>query len=189
MYLIDIALLAVALSMDAFAVALCKGLAQPTLKPCQPLLVGLWFGGFQAIMPFLGYFVGAFFERSISSWVPWLAFALLLCIGLNMIRESFSKAEEADPSLRFLPMLGMAIATSIDALAAGVTFPAMDIATVGRALTACLSIGLVTFFLSAAGVRVGHFFGHRWRRGAELCGGIILILLGVKALFARYLPF
>lgn len=172
-------LLAVALSMDAFAVAVCKGLATRKLDWKKMVITGLWFGGFQALMPAIGYLLGAAFESYITAFDHWIAFFLLGLIGVNMIRESRSKdEEEVDASFAFRPMMLMAIATSIDALAVGITFAFLQV----NVLAAVSFIGVTTFLLSALGVRVGNLFGARYKSMAELIGGIILIFLGAQIL-------
>lgn len=178
---LELLFLAVGLSMDAFAVAVCKGLSLRKISGKHLLLVGAWFGGFQMLMPIIGYFLGSTFERYITEWDHWVAFALLLFIGGNMIRESFSKEEPVDASLSFRSMLPMAIATSIDALAVGITF-AFLMDSVGEMMLSVLLIGVVTFTLSAVGVKVGSVFGAKYRSGAQLAGGVILVLLGLKIL-------
>lgn len=179
MGIVELLILAVGLSMDAFAVAVCKGLALKRTRPRQMAAVGLWFGGFQALMPVLGYFVGIRFAEYIESIDHWVAFVLLGVIGGNMVRESFSKEEEeTDASLSFRKMLPMAVATSIDALAVGVSFAFLNV----NIWLAAAFIGVVTFLLSGAGVKVGSLFGARYKSRAELCGGVILILLGLKIL-------
>ena len=178
----ELILLAVGLSMDAFAVSICKGLAMPELKPRHMVIVGLWFGGFQALMPVIGYFLGTTFAGYITAVDHWIAFILLAVIGGNMIKEALtSDDEEADPSLGVRIMLLLAIATSIDALAVGVTFAFLLDSFVSVLLSALL-IGCTTFIFSAAGVKVGNVFGIRYKSKAELVGGIILILLGIKIL-------
>ncbi len=180
----EMLLLAVGLSMDAFAVAICKGLAMEKLDGKKMALVGLWFGGFQALMPTLGWLLGTTFEQYITSIDHWVAFALLTLIGANMIREALSKDEEKDSgSLAFRVMLLLAIATSIDALAVGVTFAFLQ---VNVWLAVCL-IGVTTFLLSCAGVKVGHVFGEKYKSKAEFIGGAILILLGIKILLEHLL--
>lgn len=179
MGMMELFLIAVGLSMDAFAVAVCKGLALRKVNLGQMALVGLWFGGFQALMPLAGYFVGVQFKEQITAIDHWIAFALLAIIGGNMIRESLSKEEECpDASLSVKAMLPMAVATSIDALAVGVTFAFLRVTIV----PAVSIIGCTTFCLSVTGVAVGNFFGTRYQRRAELAGGIILVLLGSKIL-------
>lgn len=180
--LIEIFLYGIGLSMDAFAVSVCKGLAmkKTTLGKCS--IVGLWFGSFQALMPFLGFLVGSLFSKYIERYDHWIAFALLVLIGFNMIKESFDKSEEegTSGSLSFKVMLMMAIATSIDALAVGVAF-SFEISFT-RMLLAILIIGITTFVISAVGTKVGNLFGARYKSKAELAGGVILILLGLKIL-------
>ena len=181
MSLIELVLVAVGLSMDAFSVAICKGLALRSVKPRHMLLVGLWFGGFQALMPLIGYLVGGRFAAQIARYDHWIILILLCLIGGNMIREAITgpdKPEETDAALSFLPMLLLALATSIDALAVGITFAFLEV----RILPAVALIGAVTFLLSAAGVKIGSLFGLRYQAKAEICGGVILILLGVKIL-------
>lgn len=179
MNIVDLFLLAVGLSMDAFAVAICKGLATRELNLKKMAIVGLWFGGFQALMPTLGYILGSAFEQYIVEFDHWIAFILLGAIGANMIRESRSKDdEEVDASFAFRPMLLMAVATSIDALAVGINFAFLQV----NILTAASFIGVTTFVLSAAGVKIGNVFGARYKSTAELAGGFILIFLGTKIL-------
>ena len=180
MDLLSLLLLAVGLSMDAFAVSICKGLAVGKVKAKHMCVVGAWFGGFQALMPAAGYLLGTRFEKSITAVDHWIAFVLLLLIGANMIREALSKDEEgeADASLSFKTMLLMAVATSIDALAVGITFAFLQVNIVPAALT----IGATTFLISAIGVKVGSVFGLRYKKRAEIAGGVILCLLGVKIL-------
>lgn len=176
---IELFLLAVGLSMDAFAVSVCKGLAMDRINLKKAGIVGLWFGGFQAGMPLLGYFLGYRFSDAIQSVDHWIAFVLLCLIGFNMIREARSCDDEsADASLGFKTMLVMAVATSIDALAVGITFAFLKV----NILQAVLFIGVITFLLSAAGVKVGNVFGVKYKSRAEAAGGVILILLGTKIL-------
>lgn len=175
----ELFILAVGLSMDAFAVSVCKGLAMKRINWKKMLIVGLWFGGFQALMPIVGYLLGAQFSDRITSIDHWIAFVLLAAIGANMIKEALSKDEEkCDDSLGFRTMLVLAIATSIDALAVGVTFAFLNV-NLGFAVS---FIGVTTFVISAVGVKVGNVFGARYKSKAELAGGIILILLGLKIL-------
>lgn len=178
----EILFLAVGLSMDAFAVAVCKGLAAPKLYWKHLVIVGAWFGGFQALMPLLGYLLGSTFQHYIESFDHWVAFILLAFIGVNMIREALSKeTSDADCSFGWRSMAVMAVATSIDALAVGVTFAFLNVEIV----PAVTVIGVTTFLLSALGVKVGNRFGVRYRTRAELVGGIILILLGLKILLGH----
>ena len=178
MTLFELMLIAVGLSMDAFAVSVCKGLSVKELRPRHALLVGLYFGGFQALMPLLGWLLGYRFETLIQRWDHWIAFVLLALIGGNMIRESFSDDEELNDDFGFRTMLLLAVATSIDALAVGITFGLLRVDIVKAAGT----IGLTTFLLSVAGVWIGRFFGARYKAGAERLGGCILILIGLKIL-------
>lgn len=192
MDIVSLLLLAVGLSMDAFAASICKGLAMPKLKFRHLLIVGAWFGGFQALMPMIGYLLGSRFVRFITSVAPWIAFGLLLVIGANMIREALSKEEpDASDALGFRPMLLMAVATSIDALAVGITFACVPVAILKASvpvntIAAVLIIGAATFLISAAGVKVGNAFGARYKDKAEFAGGAILILLGVKILLEHF---
>ena len=186
MSLIEIILMALALAMDAFAVAICKGLATEKVQIKHMLVVGAWFGIFQALMPFIGCTVGAVFLSYIEAVDHWIAFVLLGFIGGNMIRESLAKedcedCENTDSSLAPGVMLTMAIATSIDALAAGVGM-SVDLDGFGQILFAVLSIGVITFALSAVGVKIGNVFGAKYKFVAELSGGIVLVLMGIKIL-------
>ena len=178
MGIIETFILAVALSMDAFAVSVCKGLSMGKAKLGSALTVGLWFGVFQALMPLIGFFLGVQFEDYISAFDHWIAFILLAAIGANMVREAVKGEDEGDPSVSFMAMLPLAVATSIDALAVGVSFAflSVDIAP------AVVFIGLCTFVLSAAGVKIGSVFGSRFKSRAEILGGVILILMGLKIL-------
>lgn len=179
MNLISLFIIAVGLSMDAFAVSICKGLAMQKITLKKALIVGLWFGGFQALMPAIGYLLGSQFETYITSIDHWIAFVLLSIIGGNMIKEALSKDDEsANASLAFKEMLVLALATSIDALAVGVTFAFLKV----QIIPAVLFIGIITFILSAIGVKVGSIFGSRYKSKAELFGGIILIVMGIKIL-------
>ncbi len=178
--LAELLILAVGLSMDAFAVAVCKGLSAPKLKPIHMAVTGLWFGGFQALMPLIGYFLGSSFQKYISGFDHWIAFILLSLIGANMIKESCScEYEPSDASFSPKTMFVMAVATSIDALAVGITFAVLPNVNVPIAIT---FIGVITFILSAIGVFVGHKFGKKYKSKAEFTGGIILILMGIKIL-------
>lgn len=178
----ELLLIAIGLSMDAFAVSVCKGLATQNLKLKHYISAGLWFGGFQALMPTIGYFLGSTFQQYITSIDHWVAFVLLAIIGLNMIKESFSgEVDECNSCFAAKTMLVMAIATSIDALAVGITFAFM-IREIPRLLFAVCAIGIITFMLSALGIKVGNIFGTRYKSKAELAGGIILVLMGTKIL-------
>ena len=178
MSLSELFLIAVGLSMDAFAVSVCKGLSVKELRPRHALLAGLYFGGFQFLMPVIGWLLGYRFEEMITSIDHWVAFVLLALIGANMIKESFSKEEELNDDFGFKTMLLLAVATSIDALAVGITFAFLSV----RILPAAGLIGVTTFLLSIAGIYIGRAFGARWKSRAELAGGIILILIGLKIL-------
>lgn len=178
MNLIELFVLAVGLSMDAFAVSVCKGLSMGKIKGKHMCIAGIWFGGFQALMPLIGYFLGSFFSDMITRYDHWIAFILLVFIGGQMIRESFGKEECVDNSMSAKAMFLLAVATSIDALAVGVTFAFLKVDIV----PAVSFIGIITFIFSAAGVKIGSIFGAKYKSGAELCGGIILILIGLKIL-------
>ncbi len=177
MELWELLLIGVGLSMDAFAVSICKGLTarQATLGRC--LTAGAYFGGFQALMPLLGYLLGTRLEAFIVNVDHWIAFLLLGVIGFNMVREA-GKEEEVDPSFGPGAMLPLAVATSIDALAVGVTFACLRV----EILPAIAIIGTTTLLLSGAGVKLGSVFGARYKAGAELAGGVVLILMGTKIL-------
>ena len=175
MGLIELFLIAVGLSMDAFAVSVCKGLAMPKCTFKKAAIVGLWFGGFQALMPAIGYILGAQFQEAIASIDHWIAFVLLALIGGNMIHEALDNdEEEADASLDVKTMFLLAVATSIDALAIGITFAFLKV----NIIPAVCFIGIVTFIISFA----GNVFGARYKNKAEIVGGVILILLGLKIL-------
>ena len=176
---LELTLLAVGLSMDAFAVSICKGLAMDRVTLGRAAVVGLWFGGFQGLMPLVGWFLGSRFAAYITAVDHWIAFGLLVFLGINMVREARQgEAEEADGSLGVKIMLAMAVATSIDALAVGITFAFLEV----EVLPAVCFIGIITFLLSALGVKLGSLCGTRFQAKAEALGGIILILLGVKIL-------
>ncbi|MDL2233822.1 manganese efflux pump MntP family protein [Ruminococcaceae bacterium OttesenSCG-928-L11] len=185
MSLLELALIAVGLSMDAFAVAMCKGLSMRKSSPRQMLIVGLYFGGFQAAMPLLGYFLGSRFAVYITALDHWMAFVLLGVIGGKMIAEGLSHrgeeaecATESDASLKLRDMLPLAVATSIDALAVGITFAFLYVDIV----PAVTFIGVVTLVLSMVGVKLGNLAGSKFQSKAELAGGVILVLMGVKIL-------
>ena len=188
MTLLEIFLVAIGLSMDAFAVAICKGLAMPTVNKKQTLLIGAYFGVFQALMPLTGWLLGSQFARHVTKMAPWIAIVLLAWIGGNMIRESLSKKEEdeeVEPAeLRHKELFMLAIATSIDALAVGVSFSMVALAIPIGAAAAL--IGCTTFAISVGGVFVGHIFGARYKNRAEFVGGAILILIGVKILLEHF---
>ncbi|MDO5111178.1 MAG: manganese efflux pump MntP family protein [Clostridia bacterium] len=176
----ELFLIAVGLSMDAFAVAVCKGLNMPRLNYRQGVVIALFFGVFQAVMPLIGWFLGQQFASSISAFDHWIAFALLSFIGGKMILEALKKDTGDEASARFdlTEILILAIATSIDALAVGITFAFLNV-SIGSSV--CL-IGATTFVLSFIGVLVGHKFGAKYKNKAELFGGVILVLIGVKIL-------
>ena len=175
----ELFIIAVGLSMDALAVAICKGLSMAKMSWRKGIIVGLWFGGFQALMPLIGYLLGAQFESKITAFDHWIAFILLGLIGGNMIREGVSGDEEkTDDSVSIKSMLPLAIATSIDALAVGVTFAFLRV----NIIYAVSFIGVITFLLSTVGVKVGNVFGARYKSKAEIAGGVSLILMGLKIL-------
>lgn len=182
MGLVELFFIAVGLSMDAFAVSICKGLSVPRLQVKHMLLAGLYFGAFQALMPLIGYLLGAGFADVISAYDHWIAFILLLIIGGNMIREAIGGEEENEDAQNadfgFRTMLLMAIATSIDALAVGVSFAFLRV----DILPAVALIGATTFCFGVAGVKIGNVFGAKYETKAELAGGVILILIGAKIL-------
>ena len=179
MSLFTLFITAVGLSMDAFAVSICKGLAMKKISVKKASIVGLWFGGFQALMPLLGYTLGSQFKQSVETIDHWIAFVLLGLIGINMIKEALSKEEEkADDSLSVKTMFLLAVATSIDALAVGITYAFLQV----DIIPAVSFIGAITFTFSAAGVKVGNVFGMKYKAKAEIAGGIILILIGIKIL-------
>ena len=187
---IEILLIGVGLSMDAFAVSICKGLGMTKVNRKQALTIGLYFGGFQALMPLTGYLLGSRFASYIERWDHWIAFVLLAFIGGNMIRESREQEEEETKhcgSIRYRELFTLAVATSIDALAVGVSFAFLGV----HIVPAVTLIGCTTFVLTLVGVWVGNLFGSRYKSRAELTGGIILILIGVKILLEHLgiLPF
>lgn len=178
MNLAELFILAVGLSMDAFAVSICKGLSLGKIKVKHMCIAGLWFGGFQALMPLIGYFLGSFFVDMITKYAHWIAFILLLILGANMIKEALGDEEKVDASMDVKNMFLLAIATSIDALAVGVTFAFLQV----NIIPAVSFIGVVTFVCSALGVKIGSIFGSKYQSKAEICGGVILILIGIKVL-------
>lgn len=179
MGVIELLVLALGLSMDAFAVSICKGLSVSKLQAKHCLICGVYFGGFQALMPLIGWALGIRFQSMITNIDHWIAFVLLAVIGANMIKESFSKEEECpDASFGFKTMLTLAVATSIDALAVGVTFAFLDV----NIVPAVLLIGVTTFVCSAVGVKIGNVFGNRFQSKAEFLGGLVLIAIGLKIL-------
>ena len=189
MSVIELLFIAVGLSMDAFAVSVCKGLSVEKVKVKHYFIVGAWFGGFQALMPTIGYFIGSAFEKYITAVDHWIAFGLLVFLGAKMIIEAFKKGdEEVGDSFGFKAMLVLALATSVDALAVGVTFALLPNVNI---VFAVLTIGVTTFALSAAGLKIGNVFGARFKNKAEIVGGVILVLMGVKILLSHLgvLPF
>lgn len=178
MGLLELFVLAVGLSMDAFAVSICKGLSLGEIKPKHMCIAGVWFGGFQALMPLIGYFLGSFFAEAITKYDHWIAFVLLVLIGGNMIKEAFGKEEELNNAMDVKTMLLLAVATSIDALAVGVTFAFLQV----QIVPAITFIGVVTFVFSAVGIKIGSIFGTKYKSKAEFVGGVILILIGLKIL-------
>ena len=189
---IELFLIGVGLSMDAFAVSICKGLAMKKVNKKQAVVIGLYFGGFQALMPLVSWLLGVRFQKYITSIDHWIAFILLVFIGGKMILEAVRDTEveevvEKDPPLKHKEMLLLAVATSIDALAVGITFAFLDTPII----EAIAIIGCTTFFLSILGVVVGNFFGTRYKKKAEIAGGTILVLIGLKILLEHLglLPF
>ncbi len=180
MGMIELLFIAIGLSMDAFAVSVCKGLSTQRLRAKHYLLVGVWFGGFQALMPAIGYFLGSAFEAYITAFDHWIAFILLCFIGGKMVKEGRSeKCSEGNAAFDAKTMLVLAVATSIDALAVGVTFALLPDVNIAAAVA---FIGVTTFLLSMLGLKVGNVFGLKYKSKAEIAGGAILILMGVKIL-------
>ena len=179
MTFVELLLIAIGLSMDAFSVSICKGLTTKKFSWRMALICGLWFGFFQALMPIIGYYLGAQFQELIEAYDHWIAFGLLFLIGANMIREAvWGKEEEQDSSLGFKTMFLLAIATSIDALAVGVSFACIQV----KLWSSVLIIGITTFLFSVLGVKIGNVFGSKYEKSASIVGGIILILIGLKIL-------
>ena len=179
MGIIELIVLSIGLAMDAFAVAVCKGLSMSKMNWKKACIVGAYFGIFQAAMPLIGYLLGISFQDKIASIDHWIAFVLLGAIGINMIKEAISKDKESsNDSVKFKDMLILAIATSIDALAVGITFAFLKV----NILLAISLIGIITFMLSIIGVKIGNIFGDKYEKKAEFAGGTILILLGIKIL-------
>ena len=182
MNIFELLLIAVGLSMDAFSVSICKGLTTQRFSWRTALACGLWFGSFQALMPVVGYFLGAQFQEMIETYAHWIAFGLLFLIGTNMIREAVWGKKEKDENngfLDFKTMFLLAIATSIDALAIGVSFACIQV----NIWIAISIIGVITFLFSILGVKIGNVFGSKYEKSAEIIGGIILIIIGLKILF------
>ena len=179
---IELTMLAIGLSMDAFAVSICKGLSMKKAGLREGAICGIWFGGFQALMPVIGFFLGTLFAKQIEAFDHWVAFGLLVLIGGNMLKEAFSKCdccEEHDADLSIKTMFVMAVATSIDALAVGISLAMAGNVNIWAAMAL---IGVVTFAMCTVGVKIGNIFGSRYEKKAEAAGGIILILLGLKIL-------
>ena len=179
----EIIILGIGLSMDAFAVAICKGLSSEKFSVKAALLVGVWFGAFQALMPLIGYLLGSFVAKYIEAVDHWIAFALLAFIGGKMIYEAIKGEEKQDASVAFAVMLPLAIGTSIDAMAAGITLAFSEV----NIFIAISIIGAITFALSALGVKIGNIFGAKFKKKAEIFGGAVLILLGLKILIEHLL--
>ena len=186
MSLLELLIIAIGLSMDAFAVSIGKGLSVPKIKLSHALKVGLWFGGFQALMPVFGYLLGSTFAEVVKAYDHWVAFVLLALIGGNMIKESLEKDDDCECECKkkekncfgFTTMFTLAVATSIDALAIGVTFAFFKVAII----PAIITIGITTFLFSIGGLKIGNIFGCKYKSKAELFGGVILILIGLKIL-------
>lgn len=180
MGIVELLVIAVGLGMDAFAIAICKGLSIKKIKLKHMLIVGAYFGGFQALMPAIGYLLGFGFHQKIEFLDHWIAFILLSLIGINMIKEAlFENDESLDESLNFKTMLILSIATSIDALAAGITFAFLNTSL----FVSVIIIGIITFILSVIGVKLGNIYGSKYQKKACIFGGIVLILLGIKIFF------
>lgn len=179
MSLFDLVVIAIGLSMDAFAVSICKGLSVSRIKPAHIFTVGMYFGGFQALMPLIGYMLGKQFESVITDIDHWIAFILLAIIGGNMIREAVKGGDDScDDSFSFKTMLPLAVATSIDALAIGVTFAFLRV----NIISAVALIGTITFVISGAGLGIGNSFGAKYKLKSQILGGVILVMLGCKIL-------
>ncbi len=178
MGIMELFILAAGLSMDAFAVSICKGLSLGKISAKHMAVAGAWFGGFQALMPLIGYLLGSFFAEMVEKYDHWIAFILLIFIGGNMIREAFGEEEKIDGSMTVKSMFLLAVATSIDALAVGVTFAFLKVSI----LPAVVFIGVTTFVFSAAGVKIGSIFGAKYHAKAELLGGVVLIIIALKIL-------
>ena len=174
----EIILISIGLAMDAFAVSICKGLSKKKIEINHMLLAGIWFGGFQALMPVLGYFCGSKFADKVDKFDHWIAFLILALIGASMIKESRDDEEEANSNMDVKTMFFLAVATSIDALTVGITFAFLDV----NIVVAVIMIGVITFILSGAGVKIGSIFGDKYKSKAEIVGGVVLIMIGVKTL-------
>ena len=179
MSIIELLILSVALAMDAFAVSICKGLSLKEIKIKHLLIAGVWFGGFQALMPVFGYFLGSGLADKVDKFDHWIAFVILSLIGGSMIKESISDDEEkVDNNMDVKTMFFLAIATSIDALTVGITFAFLDV----NIVLAVILIGVITFVISGMGVKIGSIFGDKYKSKAEIAGGVVLILIGLKTL-------
>jgi len=175
MGLIELIILSAGLAADAFAVSVCKGISILNVRKRDMAVVGLWFGLFQCLMPIIGFFSGCFFADMVSKYSCWISFSILCFLGIKMCIEAF-ETEKTDERIDVKTMFPLAVATSIDALAVGTAFAFLKV----KIWTASIIIGFVTFIFSAAGVKIGNIFGTRYRAAAELCGGIILLLIGIK---------
>jgi len=182
MGIIEIVLISFGLAMDAFAVAVCKGISMKKINILKSIIIGIWFGFFQAIMPIIGFYLGTKFESFINSFSHLIAFILLLIIGANMIREVFKRNEQLDDEVGVKAMLVLSIATSIDALTLGITFALFNI----NIFSTAAIIGVITFILSFIGVLSGQRFGNKYEKKAQIIGGLILISLGIKNLFEHF---
>lgn len=179
MGILGIIIIAIGLAMDAFAVSICKGLSMKKMSWKKGLIIGGYFGFFQGFMPLIGYLLGVGFQSKVEAVDHWLALILLAIIGIDMIKDAFSKdIEEKNDSVDFKEMIVLAIATSIDALAVGITMAFLDV----NIILAILLIGIITFVISVIGVKIGNIFGDKYEKKAELAGGIILVLMGIKIL-------
>ena len=182
MQVFEILLIGIGLAMDAFAVSICKGLSMKKINWKKMMIIGTYFGVFQALMPAIGFGLGTNFEAFVTSVDHWIAFGLLSFIGINMIKESFGKSEKANDDVRFKTMFILAIATSIDALAVGITFAFLEV----NIFCSTILIGVVTFFLSIFGVFIGNTFGNKYEKKAKFIGGVILIGMGLKILLENF---
>ena len=180
MTIIELLLIAVALAMDAFTVSICKGLSIKDNKLPASIICGIWFGGFQFLMPVIGWFLGSTFTKYLTKYAHWISFILLLLIGANMVREALKEDDESESgsSLKVGEMLGLAVATSIDALAVGVTFALLDVSV----LLSSLFIGVITFAICFFGVFIGSVIGEKYSTKAKIAGGIVLMLIGIRIL-------
>lgn len=183
MILTEIIFIAIGLGMDALSVSLCKGLSMKEMKWKKAIIIGLYFGIFQAVMPCIGYIAGIKFQSIIENWSHWIALVLLALIGLNMIKEAIWGEEEVNDKIDFKTMIMLAIATSIDALIIGVTFAILK----NDIIIPSIIIGIITFIMSVIGVKVGNLFGNKMGKNAEIFGGIVLILIGIKIVVEHYI--